>query len=232
VIAVHPRGLVIAATGLKAEARIAERSEGVVAVAGGGDEARLAGLIEHAIDEGVRGIISFGIAGALQPGLMPGTLVVGASVVSEGQSYPANDRWANRLCASLPDAVRGAVAGTSKAIADVKVKAATYDATGAVAVDMESHVVVRIARKRSLPFAVLRVIADTAGQRLPPAAVGGLKPDGSPDIAAVLRSLASEPSQLPDLIRTALATRQAMNGLLRCHRLVGPGLGFGFVDFG
>lgn len=226
------RGIVIAATGLKAEARIAERSEGVVAVAGGGDEARLASLIGRAIADGARGIVSFGIAGALQPGLMPGTCVVGLSVVSEGQSFPADERWSSRMLASLPDAVGGVVAGTSKAIADVKAKAAAYEATGAVVVDMESHVVARIAREHSLPFAVMRVIADTAVQRLPPAAVGGLKPDGSPDIAGVLRSLVSEPGQLPDLIRTALATRRAMNGLLRCHRLLGPGLGFSLVDFG
>lgn len=226
----HPPGLVIAATGLKAEARIAERSPGVVAVAGGGDEARLTGLIDAALADEVRGIISFGIAGALQPGLTPGDCVVGMAVVGDGRRYPADEFWANQMLASLPDAVRGVVAGTAKAVADVKAKTATYEATGAVAVDMESHVVARIARERSLPFAVLRVIADTSGQRLPPAAVSGLKPNGSPDIAAVLKSLASEPSQLPDLIRTGLATRLAMNGLLRCYRLLGPGLGF--VDLG
>lgn len=227
----QPRGLVIAATGLKAEARIAERSEDVIAVAGGGDEARLARLIEAAIAEGVRGIISFGIAGALKPGLKPGTCIVGSSVIGGEQSFPADERWTSRMLASLPDAVGGVVAGMSKAIADVSAKAAIHNATGAVAVDMESHVVARVARERSLPFAVLRMIADTAGQRLPPAAVNGLKPDGSPDIAGVLKSLASEPGQLPDLIRTALATRRAMNGLLRCHRLLGPGLGFRLIDF-
>jgi hopanoid-associated phosphorylase len=222
---------VIAATGLKAEARIAERSEGVVAVAGGGDEARLVSLIEAAIAEGARGIISFGIAGALKPGLKPGACIVGSSVIGGEQSFPADERWTSRMLASLPDAIGGGVVGTSTAIAGVSAKTATHEATGAAAVDMESHVVARIARERSLPFAVLRVIADTAGQRLPPAAVSGLKPDGSPDIAGVLKSLASEPGQLPDLIRTALATRHAMNGLLRCHRLLGSGLGFRLVDF-
>lgn len=227
----QPRGLVIAATGLKAEARIAERSGGVIAVAGGGDEARLARLVEAAIAEGTRGIISFGIAGALKPGLKPGTCIVGSSVIGGEQSFPADERWAGRMLALLPDAVGGVVAGMSKAIADVSAKAAIHNATGAVAVDMESHVVARIARERSLPFAVLRVIADTTGQRLPPAAVNGLKPDGSPDIAGVLKSLASEPGQLPDLIRTALATRRAMSGLLGCHRLLGPRLGLCLVDF-
>jgi hypothetical protein len=134
------------------------------------------------------------------------------------------------LLAALPDARREMVVGSSKAVADVNEKAALYHATGAVAVDMESHVVGRIAAAHRLPFAVLRVIADSAGQQLPPAAVGGMKPDGTPDVAAVLKSLASQPGQLPDLIRTAVAARRAMAGLLRCHRLVGAGLGF--VDLG
>src|SRR5258706_2540785 len=58
-------GFVIAATGLVTEARIAARAGRVRAVAGGGDSARLSALIEEAIAEGGRGIISFGIAGGL-----------------------------------------------------------------------------------------------------------------------------------------------------------------------
>jgi hopanoid-associated phosphorylase len=227
---VHAPGLVIAATGLRAEARAAERSEGVKALAGGGDETRLAALVDWAITDKARGVISFGIAGALQPGLKPGTCVIGMAVIGGGQWYPADEPWADRLHAAFPDAKRGAVIGSSKAIGDVSRKAELHEGTGALAVDMESQVVARIAQARGLPFAVLRVIADTSEQRLPPAAVNGMKPDGTPDIVAVLKSVASEPRQLPDLIRTAFATRRAMAELFRCHRLVGPGLGF--VDLG
>lgn len=224
------QGFVVAATGLRAEARIAERSPGVKAVIGGGDEARLAALLERALDDGARGLISFGIAGALQPELTPGTCIVGTTVLHDAQSFKADDAWAARLLAMFPDARREMVVGSSKAVADVNGKAALYRATGAVAVDMESHVVARVAAAYGLPFAVLRVIADSAKQHLPPAAVNGMKPDGTPDLAAVLKSLASQPSQLPDLIRTAFATRRAMAELFRCHRLVG--LGLGFVDLG
>lgn len=224
------QGFVVAATGLRAEARIAERSSGVKAVAGGGDEARLAALLERALLEGARGLISFGIAGALQPELTPGTCIVGTAVSNDAQKFDADGAWAGRLLAVLPDARRGMVIGSSKAVADINKKAGLYQATGAVAVDMESHVVGRIAAAHGLPFAILRVIADSAGQQLPPAAVNGMKPDGTPDLAAVLKSLCSQPSQLPDLIRTAFAARRAMAELLRCHRLVGTGLGF--VDLG
>ncbi len=90
---------------------------------------------------------------------------------------------------------------------------------------MESHIVAQLATEHGLPFAVLRVIADPSTLSLPPAAVNGLKPDGSPNIPAVLKSLATQPSQLWDIIRIAGATRRAMKGLFRCYRLLGPGLG-------
>ena len=224
------RGFVVAATGLRAEARIAERSAGVKAVAGGGDETRLADLLERAIADGARGLISFGIAGALRPGLEPGTCIIATAVLSDAQKFAPDEAWSNRLSIAIPEARRGVVFGSSQAVGEVGAKAALCQTTGADIVDMESPVVARIAAEHRLPFAVLRVVADSSAQRLPPAAVNGMKPDGTPDIAAVLKSLVSQPGQIPDLMRTAFAARRAMAGLLRCHRLLGPGLGF--VDLG
>jgi hopanoid-associated phosphorylase len=219
-------GFVIAATGLKAEARIAERTERVKAVIGGGREDRLATLLHEALDPETRGLISFGIAGALRPGLKPGAIVIGTSVLhNSGRMYFADTRWSDRLFEALPKAESGPVAGSSTIIATRDEKNAIYLKSGAFAADMESHVVAQIAAERGLPFAVLRVIADPSTLSLPPAAVNGLNPDGSPNIPAVLKSLATQPSQLWDIIRIAGATRRAMKSLLRCHRLLGPGLG-------
>ncbi|MBA2125481.1 phosphorylase [Hyphomicrobium methylovorum] len=220
------RGYVIAATGLAAEARLAASAENVVAVASGANETRLADLIEQALSDGARGIISFGIAGGLDPALPSGAVVIGTSVYAGARHVPADAAWTAQLRRSLPDAHAGQVAGCSTVIADPATKAEVFRATGAIAADMESHVVARIAEERELPFAVLRVIADAANQGLPPAAINGLKPDGQPDTFGVLKSLAADPAQLVALIRTGLAARRAMSGLLRCHRLLGPGLGY------
>lgn len=203
-----------------------ERLPGVKAVAGGGDEARLAALIERTVDDGARGLISFGIAGALQPGLQPGACIVGTAVLFDGEQFESDAAWTAGLLAALPNARGAAVLGSSRAIATADAKAALHRKTGAAVVDMESHVVAGVAAQHGLPFAILRVVADSAEQSLPPAAVNGMKPDGRADIAAVLKSLASQPGQFPDLMRTAFAARRAMAGLLRCHRLLGPGLGF------
>ena len=102
-------GFVVAATGLRAEARIAERSPCVKAIAGGGDETRLTALIERAIEDGARGLISFGIAGALQTGLQPGACIVGSAVLFDGNRFATDDEWTAHLLAALPDAQREVV---------------------------------------------------------------------------------------------------------------------------
>ena len=71
-----------------------------------------------------------------------------------------------------------------------------------LAVDMESHVAARVARRHRLPFAAARVVSDPAHRTLPPAARVAMKPDGRVDLPAVMRSLLAHPAQLPALIRT------------------------------
>jgi hypothetical protein len=48
---------------------------------------------------------------------------------------------------------------------------------------------------------------------LPQAAQAGFKPDGEPDIAAVIRALARAPWALPALIRVALDAEAAFKAL-------------------
>src|SRR5690606_5015038 len=146
------------------------------------DETRLAALLEKAISENTRGIISFGICGGLRPDLKPGTCIVGTAVVFDGSPQVTDAAWTKQIAARLPQVELGAVAGSRAVIADPSEKRALWESTGAIAADMESHVVARIAEKHSLPFAILRAVADPAHQRIPPAAIRGMKPDGSADV--------------------------------------------------
>jgi adenosylhomocysteine nucleosidase len=115
--------------------------------------------------------------------------------------------------------------GVNAMVAEATQKASLHSTTGAVAVDMESHVVARVARRHRLPFAAARVISDAAHHNLPPAARVGMKSDGGLDLPAVLRSLLVNPGQLPALIRTGLEAERGFRALLRGHRRLGPRLG-------
>lgn len=220
---------VIAVMGLQREARIAA-GPGVLPLAGGGDSARLSRALKAAIGRGACGIISFGIAGGLQPGLAPGAWLVARAVVVGEERFVADPAWAAALRQALPGAEFADLAGVDLPVAQSGGKRALQEATGAAAVDMESHLVARIAAAHGLPFAGFRVIADPAERSLPAAALVGMKADGTTDVPAVLRALVAAPAELPALMRTALDARAAFSGLARGRRRLG--LGLGFPNFG
>lgn len=217
-------GRVVAVSGLAAETRIAA-GDGVVPVARGGRNAALADAIEATIGRGAVAIVSFGLAGALDPSMRPGTLIVADAVVGDGARRSTDVDWSRRVRVAV-GAVDGAIVGGDLIVADAASKKTLHETTGAIAVDMESHVAARIAARHALPFIVLRAIADPARRTLPPAAAVAMRADGSIDLAAVLRSIATRPGQLPDLLAVAGDTRRAMRALRRARVAVGARFGF------
>jgi len=206
-----------ALTGLLAEARIARRA-GLAAAAAGGDAARTRIQAEQLLAQGASALVSFGIAGALAPGLAPGALVLPRAVVEEdGVRWEVDAGWRALLQAALARSglalSEGDLLGASQAIESVAGKSAAFRRTGAVAVDLESHVVARAASRAGRPFIVLRAIADPAARGLPEAAVEGLDENGAPALRRVLASVARNPGQIPALLRVAADTRRALAAL-------------------
>ncbi len=126
-------------TGMRAEARLLR---GQLVVVGAEHASTLVGRAEM--------LVSFGVAGGLDPTLKPGTLVVG------------DKAWAERL-----GAVHGMVVGSDVPICTVADKARL---AGSV-VDMESHIVERVARQAGLGFVAVRAVLDPAERAVPDAAV-------------------------------------------------------------
>lgn len=223
------RALLLVVCGLRAEADIAagrgDRDPRVVVIAGGGDSRRLAAdIADHA--PRARAIVSFGVAGGLEPGIAAGDLRVATAVVAPGgERYPTDPNWSAALAARL-GARTATFAAVDAPLADVAGKAALHRATGAATVDMESHLAARAAAAHGLAFAGLRVVTDGADRALPHAATVGMRADGSVDGPAIAMSLARNPTQLPALIRTGLDARRAFATLLRCRQLLGPGFAF------
>jgi len=214
---------IVAVTGLVREARIAA-GPGVRAIVGGGRVPALVAALERELTLGACGVISFGIAGGLAEEVACGTWLVGRAIVTSAQRWACDAAWSRILAERLPGARIADLAGVDAPVTEPMAKRALYDATGAVAVDTESHTAAAIAAAYRLPFAVFRVVADDARRSLPPAASVGLSPDGRISGGAVLGSLARTPSQLPSLLRTAIDARTAFRALLRGRRLLGPGL--------
>ncbi len=77
-----------------------------------------------------------------------------------------------------------------------------------------------------LPFAACRVIIDPVDRALPPAALIDLRPDGTPDVPRVLRSVLRNPCQVPALLRVAANAHAAHLALRAGRQHLGDGLRF------
>jgi adenosylhomocysteine nucleosidase len=209
----------VAVSGLAAEAKIARRA-GLAAVAAGGDPARTRAALERLVAEGATALLSFGICGGLDPALAAGTLLLPRIVRAErGARFSVDAAWHGRVAAGF--AARGIgfrtgdLLGVAAIVATPAEKAALHGEWGAIAADLESHLVAEVAVRARRPFLVLRAVADPASRALPPAALLGLDAEGRPVLGAVLGSLLSRPRQLPALLAVALDARRALHALRR-----------------
>ena len=205
--------------GLAAEAKIAA-SPGVTVIAGGGEGAKLAATLD-ALPPTTTHLLSFGVAGGLDPALRPGDLRIAQAVIA-GDRLEADPAWRARLVTALgvPAVL---FAGSESIVARVADKTDLRATTGAACVDMESHIVARAAARRGIAWAGLRAVTDPADRALPHAAAVGMRPDGSIDLPAILKSLGKNPGQLPGLIRAGSDARAAFAALLRCRQTLGGG---------
>ncbi len=183
---------------------------------------------ENAARHGYRGIISFGVAGGLASSLRPGDWVVASSVVDSQTSNVTDLAWSSKLLDLIGGARYAPIAGVDDPIAEPAIKRDLHRATGAAAVDMESHVVARLAAEHGLAFAAVRVIVDPAERAIPPAALVGMNADGRTNVPAILRELIARPTQLTRLARIAFDAFVARSEMQRVRQLLGSH--FGLTD--
>jgi hopanoid-associated phosphorylase len=220
---------VVAVSGLGFEAKLA-KGHGITNVVACGDRERLTRDLARAMALNPAAVISFGVAGGLAPGLAPGTQLVARAIVTpDGERHACDARWSMRLSQLLGGARIVDLVGLDEPVSDPVAKRDLFVTTGAFAADMESHVAARIAAAHGLPFAAFRVVLDPCERRLPHAALVGMRPDGGIALGAIAHSILRDPSQIPQLLRTAHDARAGFTSLSRgrkrlVHRL-------GFTDF-
>jgi adenosylhomocysteine nucleosidase len=220
-IAPMPPCSIVALVGLAFEARIAA-GPGVLVICRGPE---IADTLRLAFDAGCRSIISFGVAGGLAPDLRPGDWIVASEVIHGKTSRPTHMIWSRNLLETIPEVRYGPVVGVPAPVADPLAKQDLHVRTGAIAVDMESHIVAEFAAAHGMSFAVARVIVDPAHRRVPDAALIGLRPGGGTNLTAILREVLAKPAQVLPLLRIAGDAYAARSALLRLRRLLGPGFG-------
>jgi adenosylhomocysteine nucleosidase len=126
--------------------------------------------------------------------------------------------------------VQGGLAGVEKVVAAQAGKAALHLETGAIAVDMESHIAAAYAAEAGLPFAALRVVSDPADRAVPALAMAAIKPNGDIDLRKVLRGVARNPLSLRALVSTGLDFNRALRSLRGCRAFLLGGEGLVVAD--
>jgi adenosylhomocysteine nucleosidase len=168
------------------------------------------------VDAGVSALMTFGMAGGLDPALKPGSVVIPCELLSgDGSRFAANRAWREQVAAAVSSmcaVTEGDLLSSSHAIETPADKAAAFSTTGATAVDMESAAVAEIAAKHNLPFIAVRVIVDTAADVLPRAVVVASRA-GRVQFARLIGGLILAPREIGALIRLARRYRIAMRSL-------------------
>lgn len=178
-------------------------------------------------DAGAARLLSFGMAGGLDPTLRAGTVVLPTDVISaSGARFSTSAQWREQLrlaIASVRPTAAGVLLGSATPVDAVADKAALFRETGAVAVDMESLGVAEVAAARGLPFMAVRVIVDTADDMLPPAVLAASR-TGQVNLRRLIGGLSLAPLEWVAVIRLAQRYRAARRSLRAVARAGFPAL--------
>lgn len=185
--------------------KLAQDSRVMTAVSAA-DPNRAAAEGARLIEEGCSILVSWGLAGGLDPSLVPGQVVEpGTVVLPDGR----------RLELEAGPRSKTALLGVDFVVTDPAEKSRLWSDSKAVAIDMESHRLAIVAREAGVPLHVIRAISDPADRALPLLAATALGPDGRPKIGRVIMGLLRHPMELPGLIAAGRDSSRALKALSR-----------------
>jgi adenosylhomocysteine nucleosidase len=194
----------------------------------GGSALRARAGAEGLLAAGAGALVSFGIAGGLAPNLRPGAIVIADAVVApDGRRIATDAAWRESLRRRAENGARvtvapviiAPVAGEDRVLDSPAAKRSRFEASGAVAVDMESHGVARAAAEAGVPFLVLRAVADPAERAIPSSALSALTPEGRLRVLKLAAALAARPWEIVALLVLARESRAALRALGRVAAL-------------
>lgn len=207
-----------------------EAYSSAVVIIGGIGRRRAEAATGHAIETlSPEAIVSTGFAGAVQPGLRTGDLLVFSEVltVEDGSDEPSNERAVQRYVHQEKDTQQALVnelksrslrcfeascLTVSKVVSTVNDKRRIAAGTSVSAVDMESFWVLNAAAKYGVPAFAVRAVLDVADQALPQLVTRNVD-TVPPGWRRVIGYLLSRPWETPELIRLARQAKIARASL-------------------
>jgi adenosylhomocysteine nucleosidase len=169
------------------------------------------------VGAGARSLLSFGLAGALDPALHAGAMLLPVAVTDgAGAVHRTCDVWRERLAVRAgtgAEPVGGTLLSVAQPLATASAKSEAWDRTHACAVDMESFAIGSVAMQKQISFAIARVVVDTALDSLPVSVTRALDARGEVNYARLISGVLRSPADVFALLRLARRHRLAMGTL-------------------
>jgi adenosylhomocysteine nucleosidase len=197
--------------------------ETLVAVSGiGAERAHVAG--ELLVSRGATALLSWGFAAALDDALKPGCVMLPERVISAaGENYPVSVEWHRRLYQTLSTKFpvgTEALLESATIVKTADAKRTLAQRTQAVATDMESGAQARLARASAMPFAVVRVIVDSASTQIPETIIRALDSSGDVNVRSCLARAVLRPADGITMMKLGLQFNAARRTLKQASALV------------
>ncbi len=188
----------------------------IISVAGiGAENATNASRLLH--QKGATLLISWGCAGALDPQLCAGDLILPDQVCNQdGLLIDTSEIWKHKLFNELSTQLTinsGLLSQSPEMITCSEKKQRLFKSTSAVAVDMESYAVADYAQQNSLEFIAIRTIADTAHSDMPLPVIKAMDTKGKISNYKVLLNSLIRPWTIPSLIHLGCQFKKAQTTL-------------------
>jgi adenosylhomocysteine nucleosidase len=136
--------------------------------------------------------------------------------------------WVQHACEQLAQLlpVTGAIAESAIVVSSSGDKLKLGNEKQAIALDMESAAIGRVAKARGLPFLAIRAIADPQSMNIPKAAGYAVDDEGQINLGKLMRYLVMHPYELPGLIRLGSHFKAAKNTLKQVSIAIDKHVGF------
>lgn len=174
----------------------------------------------------IDGLLSWGTAAGLNDEVHSGDLLLPENVLdSKGNMFNADTTWVNKIRKQLENSTirihQGLLVEATTMLETPEQKTGLATDTGAIAADMESAAVMRVAKRNNLPCATIRTVVDEVQDTLPPEIIRHTDAFGRPDIMGIVNELFFRPGMIPRVYHLAGAMQAATRTLTRIAKLTG-----------
>ncbi|MBX7146769.1 MAG: hypothetical protein K1X44_05620 [Alphaproteobacteria bacterium] len=211
-------------TGLLSEAKILYKSgkEPTFIKTAVGNKKITEKLAWDLVEQGAKGLLSFGLAGGLTPEIKSGDIIIPDQVLTKNDMFTTDYIWHQNIVRYLSvnnlSIKQNKLLGSDIPLISVEQKKSMHDIFNVSCVDMESHHVARVAQQAKLPFLVIRVIIDTYNDQMPSFIIKAMQQDGTITIIPLFKGIMVEPTSIYNMAKLGINFFKAIKQLRRVAR--------------